>query len=148
MSDLPPVYLATVNVPGYLPMADEPSAFDTADAAWLWLSEERERGEDQDANTPEYSDTWSTLRYIASGDHEHGAWGEDTRTNANGSGTVYGATPGYEGDHDLGLAYSVIRINHHDYPHHAGYLSACPACYARCYCDGESAECVYGGDHG
>lgn len=106
------MYVATINVPGYLPEG-EPAEFDTPAEAWDYLAEERERGEDAhedwegDTGLGEYSSTLSTLRYIASGEHEHGNPHEDTPTNLDGTGTVYGHTPGYDGEHDLGLAYCV-----------------------------------------
>lgn len=109
-------YVATTNVPGYSPMDDAPPVFDTAQEAWDWLAEQRERDEDNadypenDPGQFEYTDTLATLRYIASPDHTHGALTEDWPTNRDGTGTVYGATPGRSDDdpHDLGLAYCVI----------------------------------------
>lgn len=150
---LPSVYVATINTPGYLPQDDEPPAFDAAQEAWAYLASEREREEDgatyaPGTDTGEYSDDWLTLNYIANGEHVHGSPHEDTPTSADGSGTVYGGTPGYDGDHDLGQAYSVVRVDHSDYPHHAGYLVDCEACKAKCHCEPGSAECVYGGGHG
>jgi hypothetical protein len=105
------VYVATVNVPGYLPMTDEPTVFDSASQAWAFLADERER--DEDTGNPdalEYSDTLETLRYLGSDDHEHGNPCEDHPTNADGTGTVYGDTPGYTGRHDLGMAYCVSLV--------------------------------------
>lgn len=91
-----PRYVATINVPGYLPMDDEPPVFDTAREAWQYLADERERGEDE-TEGEEYSQTFFTLRALA---HDGPAEGDEP-------GTVYGYTPGYEGEHDLGLVYSV-----------------------------------------
>ena len=90
-------YVATINVPGYLPMDDDPPTFETADQAWLYLAQYRRNDEDE-TETPltPYSDTVAELEGQALGP------GAVTRT-----GTVYGDTPGYDGDHDLGLAYSV-----------------------------------------
>ena len=91
-----PQYVATISVPGYLPMDDEPAVFETIAEAWEYLAEERERAEDDAYSSTdeleefEYSDTVNAL---------HRATGVGT--------TVYGDPPGYEGDHDLGLAYSV-----------------------------------------
>lgn len=107
------MYVATINVPGYLPMDDDPPVFDMAINAWEWLAEQRESEEDQfedwegDNGLGEYSSTVATLRYLGSQDHQPGNPHEDWPTAANGTGTVYGSTPGYDGDHDLGLAYSV-----------------------------------------
>jgi hypothetical protein len=90
-------YVATINVPGYLPTDDDPPVFDSADQAWLYLAQYRANDEDESATplTP-YSETVAELEGMAMGE------GATERT-----GTVYGPTPGYDGDHDLGLAYSV-----------------------------------------
>lgn len=94
-------YLATVNVPGYLPMDDDPPVFDTPSDAWSYLADERRESEDAapfddtDPDAAYYSDTVDEL---------------DAKASANaGPGTVYGDTPGYDGDHDLGLAYTVTE---------------------------------------
>jgi hypothetical protein len=94
-----PSYVAVVSTPGYLPES-EPVEFDTAAEAWAYLAEERKRAEDEnpdwsDHDCPfpqdcDYSDTYAEL--LGMGDEV---------------GSVSGETPGYEGDHDLGLAYSV-----------------------------------------
>jgi hypothetical protein len=85
------LYVATINIPGYLPMADEPTVFETIKAAWEWLIEERNRSwnEDDDEQGPDYDGTMANM------------------DNMVDCGSVHGSTPGYEGDHDLGLAYSV-----------------------------------------
>lgn len=107
-------YLAIMNVPGYLPMEDEPPTFDTAQEAWSYLADEREQGEDAEpldadgTESGEYSDTHRILRYIASGEHLHGDPNEDWPTNPDGTGVVYGGTPGSTSEHDLGIAYSVV----------------------------------------
>lgn len=112
-------YVALINVPGYLPMDDEPPVFDTPNEAWSYLAEERERGEDATPGWPvtedgletgEYSDTLAYLRHIASSEHEHGSPYADWPTAADGTGVIYGDTPGVTGDHDLGLAYCVAAI--------------------------------------
>lgn len=133
---LPPVYVAYINIPGYLPEGDHP-AFDTAAEAWTWLAEERERAEEGSADGAGdgFSATVDRLRELAA----------DPGTEA--VGTVGGDTPGYQGRYDLGLVYTVARVVHQDYPHEAGYMINCWACLSRCHCDGESAECVYEGDH-
>jgi hypothetical protein len=95
-------YVAIINVPGYLPMDDDPPTFDTAADAWLYLAEERERGEDDLA---EEAGTETVRALIEWSNRCLKPEGESV--NFTGQGTVYGSTPGYEGDHDLGLAYSV-----------------------------------------
>jgi hypothetical protein len=91
-------YVATINVPGYLPMDDDPPVFDTAADAWGYLVAERERAEEDVAyDDDEVSDCLADLRRIA----ESASYGLRF-------GTAYGGTPGYEGEHDLGLAYSVM----------------------------------------
>lgn len=106
-------YIAIVNVPGYSPMSDEPATFDSAQEAWAYLADERERDEDDtltDDETP-YSETHARLAYLAHPlhwEHEHAAsWVVNNGLDSDGTGVVYSDTPGYTGDHDLGLAYSV-----------------------------------------
>jgi hypothetical protein len=102
------MFVATINVPGYLPMDDDPPTFDTAKEAWWYLYHERISGE-YDYPCELCNDTQS-----------HGPMGDcddDTETaralgqaaRADSIGTVYGPTPGYDGAHDLGLAYSVTE---------------------------------------
>lgn len=93
-------YVATINVPGYLPMDDEPPTFDTISEAWNYLADERKDSElmsEYPDGTP-LSDTYRNLLHMATI--------PDPQT-----GSIYGATPGYEGDHDLGLAYSVDTVD-------------------------------------
>lgn len=141
-----PVYVATVNVPGYSPEC-EPVTFDTANEAWLYLASERRRDEDQDESTSEYSDYVTGMEHIGSGEHEHGSWAEDWWTNADGTGVIYADTPGSDSPHDLGLAYVVSLVPHADYPHEPGRLHDCAACEARCHCTPGTSQCVYGGEH-
>jgi hypothetical protein len=98
-------YAATMNTPGYLPWSDdELPVFDTPGEAWGYLADERRVQEDNAAGVIEldteddspYSDTVDTLEAYAAAGH--------------GADTVYGATPGYEGSHDLGVAYSVSAV--------------------------------------
>ena len=111
------MYVATINVPGYLPMDDEPPAFDTAREAWWHLYHERCDSDWLDVDLPTEG-------------HDHNPYPlcpvcsevEDTETAdelgrmamAGEVGTVYGPTPGYEGEHDLGLAYSVTFIDENE----------------------------------
>lgn len=98
-------YVATTNIPGYLPMDDEPPTFDSARSAWEWLVEELERSEDlawapDDPQDPEgpHSATPTLLEL-------------QRQADADKVGTVYGPSRVYDepGDekYDLGLAYSV-----------------------------------------
>ena len=135
------LYVATVNVPGYLPEDDEPPQFETTREAWEYLADERERDEDAAADGTDgtYSDVVDTLRTYA--------------IDAHGTGTVYGPTPGSDSPHDLGLAYCVSvaegtdldDIPHADYPHEPGRLHDCPRCESECFCTGRQGdtECVF-----
>lgn len=122
-------FVATVNVPGYLPMDDDPPVFETAREAWEYLAEERERGEDDasddgsDGGDPgRFETTLDKLRRFAL----PGQWSGDSLVTfpdwpvgTDGTGTVYGDTPGSDSPHDLGLAYSVTRAEpwcNHDGP--------------------------------
>jgi len=110
-------FLATVNIPGYLPMDDDPPVFDTPGEAWQYLADEREHSEDSaeyladDPDQYEYSDTLRCLRYAAGTEVEYGSPHEDWPLNADGTGVIYGDTPGYDGTHDLGLAYCVTVVD-------------------------------------
>lgn len=91
-------YVATVNVPGYLPMDDEPHVFDNPKDAWEYLADERERGFDGIEDKLNDEDLWHYL--VAQAQEPTG----------DGTGSAHGSTPGYEGDHDLGLVYSVNLV--------------------------------------
>lgn len=84
------MFQATINTPGYLPWADEPAVFESTADAWEYLASERRFQEDDSYSCSETAELLD--RYAAEG---------------HGEDTVYGDTPGYEGSHDLGLAYSV-----------------------------------------
>lgn len=92
-----PRFQATINIPGYLPTSDEDHTFDTMWQAWEWLRDERLRDLDDPMNDEDMDDDQCL-------DELEGL------IEAPEIGTVYGPTPGYEGDHDLGLAYSVSAI--------------------------------------
>lgn len=129
------MFEAIINVPGYLPMADSPALFFTEREAWDWLLCERHRAlDDVDYDEPE-NDEDSCLEELAG------------YVDSPACGTVWGRTPGYDGEHDLGLAYSVVQagLSHVDYPHLPGYLYDCQLCESRCFCDGDPGhtECVY-----
>lgn len=87
------LYVATTNVPGYLPMDDDPPVFETAREAWQYLVGEVDRSWDdypEDANGA-CIDAHTQIHNL----------------DQSQTGTVYAPTPGYDGDHDLGLAYTV-----------------------------------------
>jgi len=89
-------YIATVNIPGYLPTSDDPALFDTAAEAWDYLLEELERGHD-DAEDVDQTALYRVKRDML------------TMTGSDAEGTVWAPTPGRMADdpHDLGLNYSV-----------------------------------------
>jgi hypothetical protein len=102
------MYVATINVPGYLPdMTEEPAYFDTAAEAWAWLESERERDESEasDDGLIVASDCLTELRFLAESAQLHSVFAPQI-----GEGTIYGDTPGYDGSHDLGLAYCVTAV--------------------------------------
>lgn len=102
-------YVATINVPGYLPMDDDPPVFESAVSAWDYLREERERAEDDLADGEEYSETHAMLANIVEAlDSQSDRI--SSLVNDDGTGALYGGTPGYDGNHDLGLAYCVSLV--------------------------------------
>lgn len=92
-------YVATVNVPGYSPMDDDPPMFSTATAAWQYLRDERQRDLEQRWESEDAG--------IAEADEQDSALAEIETAIASGTGEawVWGTGPSIE--HDLGLAYSV-----------------------------------------
>jgi hypothetical protein len=120
-------YVATVNVPGYLPMDDDPPTFDTAQEAWAYLAELREHDEDDFADYPEYTDTLVQLRRRASDD-----W---LVCDFERVGTEYGDTPsrigpnGESDSRDLGLAYTVSVSEEPEPATAQGVLWVCVDCY-------------------
>ena len=97
-------FVATINTPGYLPEG-EPSEHDTARDAWEYLADDRKRHEEDfaDDDFTGYSATANVMESIA-----NGALGpEDAGLDFDRTGTITGPTPGYDGDHDLGIAYTV-----------------------------------------
>lgn len=106
------MYVATINVPGYLPMDDDPPTFDTPRQAWEWLADERRDAEDSavfaseaEGNPGGYSETVNTLESLG-----NGTLGFEEVGDGDGTGSVGGLTPGYDGIHDLGLFYSVSEV--------------------------------------
>jgi len=90
------MFRAVINTPGYLPMADDTIEFDTAAEAWSYLADERRDHEENASDDEQYTDTVTQL--------------SDYATTGHGSDVVYGSTPGYDGSHDLGVAYSVVDL--------------------------------------
>src|SRR5688500_5165288 len=97
MGELSPRYLATMNTPGFLPWDDDRHLFDTAAGAWEYLIGRRNEAwnADDEAQGPD----WAM--------HNMGGMAIGERC-----GTVYGSTPGYDGSHDLGIAYTVTKVKH------------------------------------
>lgn len=94
------MYLATVNIPGYLPMSDDPATFETAREAWDYLAHERMRGEeDGDPEVDEWSETCDKLIALS-------------LRSDSGQGTVWGPSPDRRGATawDPGINYAVTRV--------------------------------------
>lgn len=101
-------FLATVNIPGYMPMDDDPPTFDNAADAWQHLADERRRDEDSNCySAGAYSSTWSMLEQIA---HDVKNGNLNSAVGSDGTGLLCGDTPVYDGNYDLGLAYSVTAV--------------------------------------
>lgn len=108
-------YVTTINIPGYMPIDDYPAIFDTPAEAWWYLYHERCDSErdnvcdlcgDTLTHGPmgDCDDDSDTGRELA----KYARWAASGLVaDFEAVGTVYGPTPGYRGDHDLGLAYSV-----------------------------------------
>lgn len=88
-----PTYIAIINTPGYMP-DEEPVEFDTVAEAWKYLAEERRRSEDDVEGTDGYSEIAVKLAELADAANPQ-------------CSAVYGPTPWYDGDHDLGVVYTV-----------------------------------------
>lgn len=86
-------FFALVNVPGYLPTEEDPPEFDTPREAWQYLVGEVKRSWD---DNPE--DTNGACVEAHTQMHN---------IDQDKPGVVFAPTPGYDGDHDQGLAYSV-----------------------------------------
>jgi hypothetical protein len=104
-AEVSPGFITTTNVPGYSPTSD-PVWHQTITEAWEYHRSERYDAF-TDADVSEENDaTINRLQMSADGQWEP-AFGV---SDHNGTGTIYGTTPGYEGDHDLGLAYTVTAV--------------------------------------
>ena len=94
------MYAAIQNVPGYLPMDDEPPTFETARDAWQYLVGEIERSWDEDPDD-------------ANGAHIE-AHTQLPHLDQSQPGAIHAPTPGDDGSHDLGMAYCVVEIDDDD----------------------------------
>ncbi len=97
-------YLATVATPGYLPTDDDPPTFDTPAEAWTYLAEER-------------AEALAALENVGPDLRTRALWSaaSDARRRDEGDPASCGTliadhTPGYDGDHDLGVAYTVTEV--------------------------------------
>lgn len=99
-------YIATINTPGYLPENDDPPVFDSQAEAWDYLYQERRRLMDEADVIGEPEDPYDGDECL----REINAKESVAMNGFDTTGTVYGGTPGYDGDHDLGLAYSVSVV--------------------------------------
>lgn len=101
------MYTATMNVPGHPPWED-PHTFDTATEAWWYLYQERCHAET------------ATICDLCDGTMTHGPSGDcddDSETGvalgqaarAGQVGSIHGPTPGYRGEGDPGVLYSVTE---------------------------------------
>jgi hypothetical protein len=97
-------YLAFINIPGYLPEGDA-LVFDTPGEAWAWLADERKEAEESAYEPGDDEDYTETVHALI--ERANAAEGSELY----GPGTVYGETPGYDGSHDLGRAYSVCPLS-------------------------------------
>lgn len=96
-------YAATYYTPGYLPDGVEPAPlFSSATDAWLHLAELRGMALVEDGQDPEKDYTVKRLRGLARDAVNHPLMS---------AGAIGGTTPGYDGDHDLGVMYSVEALD-------------------------------------
>lgn len=97
-------YIASVNVPGYLPDT-EPIAFDTVEEAWDYLASCRRDDEDNYEDVSEgYSATVNQLEAASTRLLD----ADDLHLNWDYTGTIRGLTPG-GAMYDLGLVYTVTE---------------------------------------
>lgn len=114
MTELPPVYVATVNVPGYLPEGDPMSA-NTPEECWSWLASERRRDIDHmDPRDAFRADQGEAERMDAMADGEYPADWQGER-----AGTVNAL--GSSGERILSYTVSIVR-------HRCSAGAECDAC--------------------
>lgn len=105
---------ATIHVPGFLPVDEEPPRFPTATDAWSYLAAERARAENLVNPDGEYSITLVKLNLIH-GTCETGNAAAIVQLHGlrfDSTGSIIGPTPGCEPGVDLdgGLVYSVTKV--------------------------------------
>lgn len=89
-------YVATIYMPGHMQINENVSTFDTSREAWEYLADERDRAIDLTWQEGDKQDDDASAQLLARASAED--WGV---------GTVHGSIPGYNGDNDPGLTYSV-----------------------------------------
>lgn len=99
-------YIATINVPGYLPMDDDPPTFETARDAWQYLVDESQHDGESAWLVDDIDDP--------DGPASLAPWALELErmVETDRIGTVYSPTPGLDErtddmSTDLGLAWSV-----------------------------------------
>jgi hypothetical protein len=99
-------YVATINVPGYLPHHTSDDTFGTVRQAWDYLADFRVDEEDAqsmiEGSDPSYSATVNVLQRLAEGEYDP-SFGVDE----NGEGSVRGVA--IDGDDSFAVVYSVTE---------------------------------------
>jgi hypothetical protein len=94
------MFTAIINTPGCLPDSTEPPPiFETCAEAWDYLVDSRLNALTEEQESADF--TVSRMIGHAAMSHNHGI----ARLTSES-----GPTPGHEGDHDLGLVYSVQQV--------------------------------------
>lgn len=93
-------YVATVNIPGYLPQNDEPPVYDTIVEAWVGHADDRENDEAESACT--YGTCGKAVQMLRSMDRCGSVHLHSPRPDDDGSREAW--------RHDLGLSYSVDYV--------------------------------------
>jgi hypothetical protein len=108
-------FTAVISVPGEMTTEETLPTFDTAQEAWAYLAKERREAEDERSvyvdglPCEEYSSAVDVLDYLASDDGQ-AVYGDPLALQvigADGTGVIVAPTPGYDGEHDVGVSYTV-----------------------------------------